>query len=117
MSDDDDRAGRGESRFVLLGGGDDVLEVDDAKAFIAFINVENPDAQDMLIDPLPLLRKKLKGVVTGENDWRVTVNRVDAEIAAHNPGPHHLLVGGLVLKAKHRVHCTVHRSEEDPKKH
>jgi hypothetical protein len=109
--DDDDGK---RSTFLLLRGGDDVLEVDDARAFIAYIPVQNGEAQEMLIDPLPLLRRKFPGEVTGEDDWRVTVNRIDAEIAAHNPGPHHLLVGGLVLKPKHQVHCTVHRSEEEP---
>jgi hypothetical protein len=110
MSDDDDR---GESTFVLLHGGAEALDTDGAQMFVAFINVKNSDAQRMLIDPLPLLQEKLEGVVTGEEDWRVTVNRVDAEIDAHNPGPHHLLVGGLILKPKHQVHCTVHRSKKD----
>ena len=47
--------------------------------------------------------------------WHVTVNRVDAEEPVHNPGPHHLLTNGLVLKKKKHVHCTVHRSVRDPK--
>jgi hypothetical protein len=113
-SDRDDDA---PSIFTPIRGGDEVqklLEVDDAAVFIAYIPVENSDAQELLIDPLPLLRRKLPGMVTGEADWRVTINRVDAQIAAHNPGPHHLLVGGLVLKPKHEVHCTVHRSKKDP---
>jgi hypothetical protein len=113
-SDRDDEA---PSTFILIRGGDEtqkVLGVDDAAVFIAYIPVQNSDAQDLLLDPLPLLRREFPNVVTGEKDWRVTVNRIDAQIAAHNPGPHHLLVGGLVLKPKHQVHCTVHRSEEDP---
>jgi hypothetical protein len=112
--DDGDDDDRGRSTFVVLHGGDDALESDDAEVFVAFINVKNEDAQRMLIDPLPLLREKLDGVGTREEGWRVTVNRVDAEIDAHNPGPHHLLVGGLVLKPLKHVHCTVHRSEKGP---
>ena len=111
---DGDRKSSPPSRFGVLQGAADLLEVDDASVFAAFIPVQNEQARQLLVDPIELLRHE--GVFDqfgiGEG-WRVTVNRVDAEIPVHNPGPHHLLVIGLVLKALKQVHCTVHRSLRD----
>ena len=108
MSDEKDD----QSTFVVLRGAKDALGADDAEVFVAFIPVKNPEAPKMVLDPLPLLATKLPqfGIKRG---WRITVNRVDAEIPIHNPGPHHILVTGLVLKPKKQVHCTVHRSRKD----
>jgi hypothetical protein len=108
MSDEKDD----QSTFVVLRGADDTLEADDAAVFVAFIPVKNQEARDLVIDPLPLLATKLPqfGI---EEGWRITVNRVDADIPIHNPGPHHILVAGLVLQPLRQVHCTVHRSLKD----
>ncbi len=108
MSDEKDD----QSTFVVLRGADDALEADDAEVFVAFIPVKNQEAREMVIDPLPLLATKLARFDI-EEGWRITVNRVDAEIPIHNPGPHHILVAGLVLKPLKQVHCTVHRSLRD----
>ncbi|HEY7258052.1 MAG TPA: hypothetical protein VH459_03240 [Gaiellales bacterium] len=102
--------------FVVLRGADDLLETDAADAFVAFIPVDNPRAAELLTDPIALFKKvpALAGFEIDEK-WHVTVNRVNAEEPVHNPGPHHLLTHGLVLKDKKQVHCTVHRSVLDPK--
>jgi hypothetical protein len=117
MSDDD--SGRDaddvRARFVVLHGADDLLETDTADVFVAFIPVQNERAIQLLVDPIELFRNVPALNEFGiDKTWRVTVNRVDAEIPVHNPGPHHLLTSGLVLKDKKQVHCTVHRSGEDP---
>jgi hypothetical protein len=120
MNDEGEGKREPRVRFVVLHGAEEILEDDEAEIFAAFIQVESrreerSPAEEMVLDPLPLLRAHLEGIGTREEGWRVTVNRVDAEIPIHNPGPHHLLVGGLILKDKKKVHCTVHRSEKDPK--
>jgi hypothetical protein len=125
MSDEGERDrnddGDEEPRFVVLRGGDALLEVDDARVFLAYIrvrhrNAERGAAEEIVLNPLPLLRANLEGIGTLDEGWTVTVNRVNAEEPIHNPGPHHLLVNGLILDEKKQVHCTVHRSVEDPKK-
>jgi hypothetical protein len=118
MSDDDNGrdADDGDASFVVLHGADALLDTDDAEVFVAFIPVRNERAVQLLVDPIALFQKvpALAGFAI-DKTWRVTVNRVDAEEPVHNPGPHHLLTSGLVLKDKKQVHCTVHRSVLDPK--
>ena len=116
MSDEGDRERNGDddgrSDFIVLEGGAAVLKTDDAHVFVAFINVRNEDARRMVIEPLELLQEKLPKLVTKEPGWSVTVNRINAEEPIHNPGPHHLLVNGLILSPEKQVHCTVHRSKK-----
>ncbi len=121
MSDDDNGRDRDdvETTFVVLHGADRLLDTDEAEVFVAFIPVNDPKARQLLVDPIELFKHEEALAQFGikENDgWHVTVNRVDAEEPVHNPGPHHLLTNGLVLKKKKHVHCTVHRSVLDPKK-
>jgi hypothetical protein len=119
MSDDDNGrdADDGDASFVVLHGADALLDTDDAEVFVAFIPVQNERAVELLVDPIALFQRVPALAGFGiDHSWHVTVNRVDAEEPVHNPGPHHLLTNGLVLKEKKHVHCTVHRSVLDPKK-
>jgi hypothetical protein len=121
MSDEGEGRREPKVRFVVLRGAEEILEDDAAEVFVAYIQVESrkeerSPAEEMVLDPLPLLRQRLGDDVPAlrqdEAEWKVTVNRVNAEEPIHNPGPHHLLVGGLILKKKKKVHCTVHRVVE-----
>ncbi len=121
MSDEGEGRREPKVRFVVLRGAEEILEDDAAEVFVAYIQVESSKeerspAEEMVLDPLPLLRQRLGDDVPAlrqdEAEWKVTVNRVNAEEPIHNPGPHHLLVGGLILKKKKKVHCTVHRVVE-----
>jgi hypothetical protein len=125
MSDEGEGRREPKVRFIVLHGAEEILEDDAAEVFVAYIQVESREhlrqgqrgpAEEMVLDPLPLLRQRLGDDVPqlrqDEADWTVTVNRVNAEEPIHNPGPHHLLVNGLILKRKKKVHCTVHRVVE-----
>ena len=117
MSDEGEGRREPKVRFVVLRGAEEILEDDAAEMFVAYIQVESrkeerSPAEEMVLDPLPLLHAHLKSIGTREDGWTVTVNRVNAEEPMLNPGPHHLLVGGLILKKKKKVHCTVHRVVE-----
>jgi hypothetical protein len=119
MSDDDNGRDQDdvEPRFVVLHGADALLDTDDAEVFVAFIPVQTERAVELLVDPIALFQRVPALAGFGiDQSWHVTVNRVDAEEPVHNPGPHHLLTNGLVLKKKKHVHCTVHRSVRDPEK-
>jgi hypothetical protein len=103
-------------RFVQLEGGQELLEADEGQPFLAFIPAESEEAARFLLDPLEFLRPRLHGLIAGENeDWRVTVNRVNGEIPLWWPpkGPHHIIVHGIVLAKRRQVHCTFYRSLDD----
>jgi len=114
------------SYFIILRGCDhaeeleQLLSVDDADVFFAYIPVgeehtpDNAEAELMVLDPLKLLSSKFKEVGTFEEGWTATVTRVNAEEPIHNPGLHHLVVSGHILKQKKQVHSVVFRSVVDP---
>ncbi|HEY0388042.1 MAG TPA: hypothetical protein VGC71_06355 [Gaiellales bacterium] len=80
----------------------------DVAAYAGFIPVEHEAARDLLLDPLPILAGAIPEV---QDDWQVTVTRVDGEFGIVWPqgGPHHLCVLIMALPRFGRVHCLVHR--------
>jgi hypothetical protein len=85
----------------------------DVVAYEGVIPVDEEAAKDLMLDPLPLLVNEIPEV---QEDWEVTIHRVDAQFGFWWPpmgGPHHLCVLLMALPRFSRVHLLVHRFPED----
>jgi len=104
----------GEGYFTRLDSLDRRSSKFDVVAYEGVIPVKDEAAKNLMLDPLPLLTSQIEEV-GAEGDWKVTIDRVNAEAGFWWPtdGPHHLCVLAMVLPRFHEVHCLVHRFPED----
>jgi hypothetical protein len=103
----------GERYFTRLDSADKRHAPFDVVAYEGVIPVNEEAAKDLMLDPLPLLTSQIEEV---EKDWRVSIDRVNAEAGFWWPpvfGPHHLCVLAMVLPRFREVHCLVHRFPKD----
>ena len=78
---------------------------DDLAVFTTTVDADSEIAEQLLLDPLPLLAENLEGVT---NDWTVSLERVNAEEPVRR-GPRKLIAIWAVIRRLRRVCGVVYR--------
>jgi hypothetical protein len=106
-------------RFVRLDRADPELStVEHLEVYSLAAKAKSRLAQTLLLDPLQVLidHPDIGGIT---DEWQVTVNRVNAEVAIPpNPGVHHIIIIIVVIRASKHAHGIYYRMPppDDPKK-
>jgi hypothetical protein len=90
----------------------EVLELDNLSIATLTVDGSSEEARDLLLDPLPILAKRIDGV---DMDWSVTVHRVNAEAAAGptiRSGPRKLVILLLIIASRRLIVAIAYRITE-----
>jgi len=106
-------------RFIRLDRADPELStVEHLEVYSLAAKAKSRLAQRLLLDPRQVLidHPEIGGVT---DEWQVTINRVNAEVAIPpNPGVHHIVIIIVVIRANKHAHGIYYRMPPpgDPKK-
>lgn len=98
--------------FVRLDDADPELSrCEGIEVYSLAVEVKNDLTRDLLFDPLSVLAEGVEGI---DSEWRVSLQRMNAEIAIpHHGGPHHIVIVFTVVRPDKHVHGVIYRLPPD----